>query len=102
MHNFFYDRYDNDSNIENYFPAWREQSFMKTEHSPLARRTFWTRLGYGMTVLWVFFVLYKTDGDITNPWFDGIFLVPLAFWAIGLAIAKIFFGPKTPPRAPNF
>ena len=46
-------------------------------------------MGYGFTAIWVVFILYKTDGNMEDPWFDGIFLVPLAVWAVGLFIARI-------------
>jgi len=62
----------------------------------LKKRTFWTRAGYGFTTLWIVFILWITDGDQENPWFDYIFLVPLAVWIIGLVVARLVGGKKGP------
>ena len=52
-------------------------------------RAFWTRVGYTLTAIWILGILYVTDGEIEDPLFDYIFIVPLGTWMLGLAIARV-------------
>jgi len=49
----------------------------------------WTRVGYVLTVLWILGILLATDGDMADPLFDFIFIVPLGTWIVGLTIARL-------------
>jgi type IV secretory pathway TrbD component len=49
----------------------------------------WTRAGYAVTVLWIFGILLATDGDMADPLFDLIFIVPLGMWIAGVFIARM-------------
>ncbi|MGF1641373.1 MAG: hypothetical protein ACFCUO_10540 [Rhodospirillales bacterium] len=53
-----------------------------------SRRT-WTIVGHFGTAAWMLFVLARTGGDVADPLFDLIFVVPLAAWVSGLAVARI-------------
>ena len=62
-------------------------------------RLTWHRVGYCLSALWVGGVLIATDGNVRAPLFDYIFIVPLAGWALGLAIGQILGRrKKMPPR----
>ena len=52
-------------------------------------KVFWTRVGYTLTAIWILGILYATDGEIEDPLFDYIFIVPLGTWMVGLAIARV-------------
>ncbi|MCW9033405.1 MAG: hypothetical protein OQJ97_04230 [Rhodospirillales bacterium] len=71
----------------------------QTSQDSLKRRTFWTRIGYLFSAAWIAFILMKTEGDMSNPWFDSIFLVPLGAWALGLLVARLISG-KPPQEKP--
>lgn len=49
----------------------------------------WTRVGYALTVLWILGILLVTGGDMADPLFDFIFIVPLAFWVVAVVIARL-------------
>lgn len=52
-------------------------------------RSFWMTVGHFATAGWMGYVLWRTGGNIRDPFFDLIFVVPLAGWIAGLAIARI-------------
>ncbi len=56
---------------------------------PPARET-WTRIGYAATAAWMLAVIVATSGDPGHPWFDYIFIVPLACWIVGAVVARVF------------
>jgi len=62
----------------------------------LKSRSFWNRLGYVFTAIWIAFVLLMTNGDGEAPLFNTIFLVPLAFWVIILIIRRRFEDTEPP------
>jgi len=53
-------------------------------------RRFWMTVGYVGSAAWMLLVLAVTNGDVSDPFFNTIFLVPLAGWVIGLVIGRIF------------
>ena len=59
---------------------------MKVEWSS---RRLWMTVGYVGSAAWMLFVLALTNGDVRHPFFDMIFIVPLAGWVIGLAVARV-------------
>ncbi len=64
----------------------------------LKRRSFWTRMGYLFSTAWIIFILIKTQGDMTDPWFNWIFLVPLGVWALGILVARLIKGKPDPDK----
>jgi hypothetical protein len=46
-------------------------------------------VGHIGTAAWMMFVLARTDGNIDDPLFELIFVVPLAAWIFGLVAARI-------------
>lgn len=62
-----------------------------------SRRT-WHPIGYGLTALWMLFVLWLSGGDPGNPAFNFIFIVPIGGWVLGLAIARLIVGRGGPDR----
>ena len=50
-------------------------------------RRLWHPLGYAATALWMAFVLSLTHADTSHPLFGYLFLVPLAGWIAGVALA---------------
>ncbi|MCW8970081.1 MAG: hypothetical protein OQK23_02380, partial [Rhodospirillales bacterium] len=59
-------------------------------------RNPWVRAGYVFTVGWFLVVLYVTGGDQNHPFFDTIFMVPLAVWIVGVLVAHLLRGRGTP------
>ncbi len=53
-----------------------------------SRRT-WMTVGYVASAAWMLLVLAVTNGDVADPFFNTIFLVPLTGWVIGLVLARI-------------
>jgi len=49
----------------------------------------WHTAGYVVSAAWMVFVLVVSEGQITHPLFDYIFIVPLGIWIVGLAIARL-------------
>jgi len=58
------------------------------------------RIGWALTVAWVGGVLLITNGDMSHPLFDFIFLAPLACWLVGLGVAKLLLGHKDDSERP--
>ena len=54
-----------------------------------ARRIPWTNIGYVLTAAWMVVVLAITGGDVTHPFFDYIFSVPLVLWIAALVGARL-------------
>ncbi len=52
-------------------------------------RRFWMTVGYVGSAAWMLVVLAVTNGDVGAPFFNTIFLAPLAGWVIGLVIARV-------------
>jgi hypothetical protein len=52
-------------------------------------RRFWMIVGYIGSAAWMVFVLLRTGGNVENPMFELIFVVPLAAWIAGLVLARI-------------
>lgn len=52
-------------------------------------RQFWMILGYIGSAAWMLFVLVHTGGDVEDPFFELIFVVPLGTWIAGLVLARI-------------
>ena len=50
---------------------------------------FWRIVGYIGSAAWMVFVLMRTGGDVEDPLFELIFVVPLAAWIAGLVLARI-------------
>lgn len=50
-------------------------------------RRLWQGIGYFASAAWMVTVLAVTGGDIGQPLFDYIFIVPIGLWAGGLAVA---------------
>jgi|GEM_PF-3237780 len=63
----------------------------------LKNRSFWNRLGYILTALWIAFVLLATEGNSEAPLFSTIFLVPLGLWLIIIVLIR-YFENTAPPR----
>ena len=56
-----------------------------------ARRPIpWTKVGYGLTALWMLIVLGVTGNDVTHPFFNYIFAVPLAVWIGALVLGRLW------------
>lgn len=49
-------------------------------------REVWSKIGYGVSALWMIGVLFYTKGDTRHSFFQYIFIVPLAGWVLALAI----------------
>jgi len=69
-----------------------------TNDKNLKQRTLWTRLGYFFSATWITFILVKTEGNMHDPWFNSIFLVPLAVWGVGLLAARFIKGKPDPEK----
>ncbi len=52
-------------------------------------RRLWMTVGYVGSAGWMLLVLAVTNGDVSDPFFNTIFLVPLTGWVVGLVIARI-------------
>lgn len=52
-------------------------------------RRFWITVGYAGSAAWMLLVLAVTNADVSDPFFNTIFLVPLAGWVLGLVIARL-------------
>ena len=52
-------------------------------------RRLWMTVGHIGTAAWMVFVLARTGGDVDDPLFDLIFLVPLTAWIVDLIVARI-------------
>lgn len=52
-------------------------------------RQFWMIVGYIGSAAWMLFVLARTGGNVEDPLFELIFVVPLAAWIAGLVLARI-------------
>ncbi len=52
-------------------------------------RQFWMIVGYIGSAAWMLFVLAHTGGDVDDPFFELIFVVPLTAWIVGLVLARI-------------
>ena len=50
------------------------------------QRADWSKIGYGVSALWMIGVLLYTKGDTRHSFFQYIFIVPLAGWVLALAI----------------
>ena len=50
---------------------------------------FWRIVGYIGSAAWMVFVLMRTGGNVEDPLFELIFVVPLAAWIAGLVLARI-------------
>lgn len=50
----------------------------------------WTKAGYGLTALWMIVVLTVTGADPRHPFFDYIFIVPLACWLVAAVVTRLF------------
>jgi hypothetical protein len=59
---------------------------MKVEWSS---RRLWMTVGYVASAAWMLLVLAMTNGNVRDPFFNMIFIVPLAGWVIGLVIARV-------------
>ena len=55
----------------------------------LRSRSLWMTVGHFATALWMGYVLWRTDGNIRDPFFNYIFVVPLVGWIAGLAVSRI-------------
>jgi hypothetical protein len=53
----------------------------------LSNSHYFKILGYLLTAVWIVYILMVTKGDMKQPMFDYIFVVPLAGWIIGMIIA---------------
>ena len=51
-------------------------------------RPRWRRIGAWLTAAWIALVLVVSEGRITHPLFDYIFMVPLAAWIVALLVAR--------------
>ncbi len=51
-----------------------------------ASREVWSKIGYGVSALWMIGVLFYTKGDTRDPFFQYIFIVPLTGWVVVLAV----------------
>lgn len=63
-------------------------------------KIFWHRVGYALTSAWFVYVLWKSGADPSHVNFRYIFIVPLAGWILGLAVAAIVrrvWPPDPPP-----
>lgn len=63
-------------------------------------RRFWMIVGHIGTAAWMMFVLARTGGNVEDPLFELIFVVPLAAWISGLVLARIIIalrGDGAPP-----
>lgn len=49
----------------------------------------WQRIGYGGSAAWMLFVVTVTGNDPDHWFFNFIFIVPLAGWLIGIAVARV-------------
>jgi len=54
------------------------------------QREDWPKIGYGISAVWMFGVLFYTEGETRHPFFQYIFIVPLAAWILALAIGAAF------------
>lgn len=52
-------------------------------------RSLWMTVGHFATAVWMGYVLWRTGGNIRDPFFNYIFVVPLAGWIAGLAVSRI-------------
>ena len=52
-------------------------------------RRLWMTVGHIATAAWMVFVLARTGGNVEDPFFELIFVVPLAAWIGGLVLARI-------------
>lgn len=66
----------------------------------VSRGHLWRGIGYAVTAAWMVAILVVTGSNPAHPWFDFIFVVPLAGWIVGLGIARLVSGPR-PPRPPE-
>ncbi len=53
------------------------------------RRPTWITVGYGLTAAWMLYVLSKTGGDMRHPFFDYLFIVPLAGWIAAAIMVRL-------------
>ncbi|MFQ5785813.1 MAG: hypothetical protein ACE5H8_13465 [Alphaproteobacteria bacterium] len=60
-------------------------------------RSLWMRTGYALTAAWMLGVIVATGSDVTHPFFDFIFIVPLSGWIFGLLIARLAMRLWPPP-----
>lgn len=70
---------------------------MKLEWSS---RRLWMTVGYVGSAAWMLFVLAMTNGDVRDPFFNTIFIVPLAGWVIGLVIARVVVSVRNRQNGP--
>lgn len=49
-------------------------------------REVWSKIGYGVSAVWMIGVLFYTKGDTRHSFFQYIFIIPLAGWVIVLAV----------------
>lgn len=61
----------------------------KSRNMDWRSRQFWMIVGYIGSAAWMAFVLVRTGGNVEDPFFELIFVVPLAAWIAGLVLARI-------------
>ncbi|MCP4327094.1 MAG: hypothetical protein GY791_01475 [Alphaproteobacteria bacterium] len=66
----------------------------------LRSRKFWIRAGYALTVVWVVGVVAVTGGNMGDPLFDLIFIVPLGAWIVAVTVARLFGSRNNDPPRP--
>ena len=49
----------------------------------------WSKVGFGLTAVWMMVVLAITGARVTHPLFDYIFSVPLVCWIAGLIVGRL-------------
>lgn len=76
----------------------------------LASGHLWRGVGYGLTAAWMIGILVVTGSDPAHPWFDYIFVVPLAGWIVAVGVVRLVvqrkgserpIDPDPPPRRPR-
>ena len=66
----------------------------------VSRGHLWRGIGYGLTAAWMIGILLYTGSDPGHPWFDFIFVVPLACWIVAIGVLRLW-GPPTRPTDPD-
>ena len=52
-------------------------------------RRLWHSVGYVGSAAWMIGVVAITGRDVSHPLFRYVFIVPLAGWIVGLAVARL-------------
>lgn len=52
-------------------------------------RRLWHGVGYFLSAAWMIAVLIISRGNVKDPLFEYIFIVPLSLWIVGLVIASL-------------